>query len=366
AAVSTDKDGRFTVTGLGRDRMATLVLRSDTTTVVRLQIVTRQGPEKGWVPGDHGLYPAQFTFLLSPCKPIVGTVRDRKTGQPIAGVTVAHGNWLAQATTDAQGRFRILGAPKQDHYTVALGGRKGVPYLDYTRHDIRDTPGFEPLEVNFELERGVEISGKVTDQATGKAVRGQVMYFRSRDNPFLKDYTSLDSGLLIVSNWGQIQPDGTFTVLGVQGPGALVVCAADSTRYPRMNSEKELRTLGVNGGPSAPAHRAMRVDPREDNPASWTCDITLTQGLVRPGTVADAAGNPLSGAQVIGRTDADAPQKLDGSTFTVTGLRPGRARALVFFHAGKKLGAVAEAGAEAGQPLTGQLRPLGSLTGRAI
>src|SRR5262249_45990488 len=99
AAVSTDKDGRFTVTGLGRDRMATLVLRSAPTTVARLQIVTRQGPEKGWVPGDHGLYPAQFTFLLSPCKPIVGTVRDRKTGQPIAGVTVAHGNWLAQATT---------------------------------------------------------------------------------------------------------------------------------------------------------------------------------------------------------------------------------------------------------------------------
>jgi protocatechuate 3,4-dioxygenase beta subunit len=366
-AVRTDKEGRFALTGLGRDRLGTLVLRSETTALVRVQAVTRQGPGQGWVKGDLGLYPSRFDFVLQPCKPIVGTVRDRRTGQPVAGVkVVASGNWLAEATTDAQGRFRIIGTPKRDNYELGLGGRKGVPYLDYTRHEVPDTPGFEPVEVNLELERGLELTGKVTDQATGKPVRGQVMYMRIRDNPFLKDFTSPDSGLMIVSDWGKVQPDGTYTVLGLPGPGVLVVCAADSTRYPRINASEELNRLGVNGAPTDPAHRAVKVDPREDNPSSRTQDIVLAAGIVREGTVTDADGKALTGAEVVGLTDAESPRKLEQSTFTATGLQPQRARAMVFLHKDRRLGAVAEVRGDPDKPFTVMLRPLGSLTGRLV
>jgi hypothetical protein len=312
------------------------------------------------------LYPARFDFLLSPCKPIVGTVRDRKTGKPVVGVTVAHSNWLAEAKTDEQGRFRIIGAPKQEQYAVTLGGRKGVPYIDWTRHDIPDTPGFEPLEVNFELERGVEITGKVIDQATGKPVRGNITYAHTRDNPFASQYTTLDGGKMIVSHWGEIQPDGTFTVLGIPGPGVLWVCAADSTRYPRINPQDELTRLGVSSWPSAPTHRVLKIDPREDNPASLTCEVTLTPGLARQGTVVDADGKALAGTRAVGLTDSESPTNLDGSNFTVTGLRPKQARALVFFHPGKKLGGVAGASPDSDKPVTATLRPLGSLSGRLV
>jgi RNA polymerase sigma factor (sigma-70 family) len=367
-SVTTDKAGRFTLTGLGCGRVATIFLRSEKTAIVRLQVAAWPGPEDGWVRGQHGLYPERFKFLLAPCKPIVGTVRDKKTGKPIADVKVATGNWIDECTTDAEGRFRIIGSPKlQSGYVIALGGRKGVPYIDYTQHDIADTPGLEPLRVDFELERGVEISGKILDQATGKPVRGSVMYFYTRDNPFTKNYTTLGGARLIVSDWGKIGPDGSFTVLGIPGPGVLVVLAADSARYPRFDSRQELWKLGVNGWPAAPAQLAVKVDPREDNPKSLTCGVlTLTPGATKQGIVADADGKPLEGARVVGLTDSDRPQKLEGSTFAATGLEPKRQRALVFFHEGKKLGAVIgvdDAGANA---FTVKLRPLGSLKGRLV
>src|SRR5439155_8596031 len=141
----------------------------------------------------------------------------------------------------------------QAKYAITLGGRKGVPYLDYSRHDVPDTPGLEPLRVDFELERGVEVSGRVTDGATGKPVRGRVMYFHTRANPFVKEYVTLEGAKFIVSDWGKIGPDGTFTVLGIPGPGVLVVQAEDSARYPRMNSRDEMHKLGVSSWPSAPS-----------------------------------------------------------------------------------------------------------------
>jgi hypothetical protein len=368
-SVLTDKDGRFKLSGLGRDRVATLFFRSERTAIMRIQVAARPGPKDGWVRGEHGLYGSPFTFLLPPCKPIIGTVRDKKTGKPIAGVKVASSKWIDETLTDAQGRYRIIGAPKSHSYTVTLGGRKGVPYLGYTRFDIPDTPGLEPLKADFELERGLEISGKVLDKATGKPVGGSVMYFRTRDNPFAANFTTLGGLRLIVERWGDIGPDGSFTVLGIPGPGVLVVLARDSARYPRLDSRNVLWKMGVNGWPSNPAHLAVKIDPREDNPKSLTCGtLTLTPGARRQGTLTDAAGKPLTGVRVVGLTDDTTPQTLKGSTFTATGLKPKSERALVFFHEEKKLGAVvgvSDAGANA-NALTVKLRPLGAVKGRLL
>lgn len=367
SSATTDRDGRFKLTGFGRDRVATVFLRSERTAMIRLQVAVRPGPKDGWARGDRGLYGSSFTFLLPPSKPIVGTVRDRKTGKPIAGVKVASSNWIDETLTDAQGRYRIIGAAKRQAYTVTLGGRKGVPYLGYTRHNIPDTTGLEPLKVDFELERGLEISGKVEDRVTGKPVRGSVMYFRTRDNPFAANYKTLGKAVLIISRWGDIGPDGSFTVLGIPGPGVLVVLASDSARYPRLDSREVLWKMGVNGWPSAPAHLAVKIDPREDNPKSQTVGVlTLTPGIERRGTLTDAVGKPLTGVRVVGLNDDETPQKLDGSTFTATGLQPKKERALVFFDEGKKLGAVVGVSAAEANPFTVKLQPLGVVKGRLL
>lgn len=366
-SATTDKDGRFSLSGIGRDRVATLFFRSERTALMRIQVAARPGPKDGWVRGEHGLYGSPFTFLLPPCKPIIGTVRDKKTGKPIAGVKIASSNWIDETLTDSRGRYRIIGAAKRSSYTLTLGGRKGVPYLGYTRHNIPDTPGLEPLTVDFELERGLEISGKVLDKATGKPVRGSVMYFHTRDNSFASRYTTLGKASLIIGRWGEIAADGTFTVLGIPGPGVLVVLAKDSARYPRIDSRDVLWNLGVNGWPSAPAHLAVKIDPREEKPGSLNCGVlTLTPGIIRQGTLTDVAGKPVTGVRVVGLTDKTTPQKLDGSTFTATGLQPGRERAIVFLHVGKKLGAVVGVGAAGANAFTVKLQPLGAIKGRLL
>ncbi len=64
----------------------------------------------------HGLHTASVSVA-----PVVGIVRDAKTGEPLPGVTVAGdlfaGKWLiglrdVLSQTDAQGRFRVAGMPK--------------------------------------------------------------------------------------------------------------------------------------------------------------------------------------------------------------------------------------------------------------
>jgi hypothetical protein len=243
-----------------------------------------------------------------------------------------------------------------------------VPYLGYTRFDIPDTPGFEPVKVDFELERGLEITGRVLDRATGKPVRGSVRYFRTGDNPFAANYKTLGQDPFGISEWGAIGPDGSFTVLGIPRPGVLVVLAWDSARYPRIDSRVVLTNLGVNSWPTAPAQLTVKIDPREGNPKSLNCGVlTLTPGSKRQGTVTDVAGKPLAGVRVVGLTD-DTPQKLAGSTFTATGLQPKQERALVFLDDGRKLGAVvgvSDAGTNA-KAMTVKLQPHGTLKGRLL
>jgi RNA polymerase sigma factor (sigma-70 family) len=362
----TGKDGRFRLTGFGRDRLVTVMLRGERTVATRLQVALRDGPRAGWVKGDIGLYPTGFTFLLPPTKPIVGTVRDRKTGKPIAGVLVSHGHHWAQATTDEKGEYRIIGAPKQAKHEIALGGKKGVPYIDYTRHDVPDTPGLEPLRVDFELERGVEISGRVLDKATGKPVRGEVHYFHSRDNPNVKDFTTLGGGKFIISKWGEIAPGGSFTALGIPGPGALVVVAKDSTRYRRVNASAELGRLKSNAFTSAPAHAVVAINASEKDPKSLSHTFRLTPAVSRPGRVTDPDGKPVVGARAAGLTDGTEPTALASDSLTMTGLGGSRDRAVVVIHEGRRLGALAAVRGDSDKPFEVKLHPLGALAGRLV
>jgi RNA polymerase sigma factor (sigma-70 family) len=366
ASVVTGKDGRFRLAGLGRDRVLTLVLRGERTVAARLQVPLCDGPKEGWVKGDHGLYPTGFTFMLAPTKPIVGTVRDRKTGKPIAGVLVAHSNYHARTTTNEKGEYRIIGAPKESRYMISLGGGKGVPYIDYTRHDIPDTQGLEPLQVDFELERGVEISGRILDRVTGKPVRGRVDYFLRQDNPNTKDFTTLGGGKFIISKWGEIGPDGSFTVLGIPGPGVLVARAHDSTAYVRIDARALLQQRKVISFPIGATHGFIDVDASENDPKSRTVTINLTPAGRRAGRILGPDGKLVAGAQATGLTDSLTPTRLATDKLTMPGLRKGQNRALVVLHPQRKLGAVATVSGDSDQPFEVKLGPLGTLTGRLV
>ncbi len=363
----TGKDGRFRLTGLGRDRLMHVLLEGDNIERGDFEVVTRLELPKGLSGGNNGVYPARFDHLSGPAKSIAGTVRDKRTGKPIAGIRVAcpmTPSWIWD-TTDAQGRYRLTGVPKRKQYYVGAGG---PPYFNCTKLDVVDTPGLEPITVDFALERGIAVRGNLLDKATGKPIRGRVSYVSLPDNPNLKDFSDLGKAQILVSDSGRTQADGSFTVVAVPGPGMLSATADDAQHYLRTEVKVG---KGLENSIPEQWHTLVPIAPSEKDARSTVHDIALESARIRKGTVVGPDGKPLAGAHFaglsglvqlrFGRNDT-----LETASFTVGGLAPGGSRNLVFIHREKKLAKVQKVlGAEEG-PLTVRLEPLGALAGRIL
>ena len=93
--VTTDAEGRFRLTGIGRNRLVVAQLDGPTIASQHLHILTRpgeaievtqfQGARRRVVTTYYG---ASFRHVAAPTKPIVGVVRDKDTKKPLAGITI--------------------------------------------------------------------------------------------------------------------------------------------------------------------------------------------------------------------------------------------------------------------------------------
>jgi hypothetical protein len=319
-------------------------------------------------------YAARFVHRAAPAKPFAGTVREKGTGKPVAGVEVncplisGSGTFTdltsvggLTATTDDRGRYRLAGVPKSRQYHLAAGGG---PYFA-SPQIVNDTAGLEPVTADFELERGVLVRGRLTDTATGRPVRGTVYYLPQPGNPHLKEYPAFAT---TSTNQASVEKDGSFAVAAVPGPGLLCARAAED-RFVRA------RVDGHGSPPPVllqivPFHAIVAIDVSEKEPKSQVCAITVDPGRAVSGTVLSPDGAPLEGVFAAGLTAAyslldssPAKPKLPAAAFTAVGLDPGGARTLVFWHEEKKLAkAVLVRGKEAG-PLAVRLEPFGAVTG---
>jgi RNA polymerase sigma factor (sigma-70 family) len=379
----TDKDGRFVLKGVGRNRVVTLLTRGERNEAMQFQMVARAGPNAGWKSGYLGLYPAGGEIVVGPTKPIVGTIRDRKTGKPAPGVTVACVTQRSKAmetTTDENGRYRITGSPKQKSYTISLGGKKGYPYLDYTHFDVPDTEGLVPLVVDLTVERGVEITGRVLARDGRRPVRGHVGYTELPDNPHVKNFPTLQGFKHLVSDWGRVEADGSFRVVGIPGRGVLVVAADEKLRFAQVDPYREFVVKHKLQG-MREAHAVIPVDPPANRPRPADVgDILLEPAAEVTGRVVDPDGKPLPGAAVAGLRDrsglVDAPplrdaesgsvKVLKGATFTARSRRPGEKTALIFYHPEKKLARIVSPEAAPGKVLEVRLQRCGTVTGRVV
>ncbi len=360
ATVTTGKDGRFRLTGFGRERILEITIYGSTIAKTHLQALTRKGPSSGWIRGHYGLYSCKIDYLAAPCKPITGTVRDKQTGKPIANVSV----WVVQNTnigarTDSQGRYRIVGAAKSNEYQVDAAGMpyNAMPYFYHRKKHIADTPGFDPITVDLEMERGILVRGRLTDKSTGKPVQGEITYQAEPDNPHLKDYVDAVNG-----GSAKTASDGSFAVLAIAGPGRLHAKADDANRFVRGESARG----------SFQFHAEARINPSEDDPKSMTCDIALEPARVLSGSVVGPDGKPLAEVYAAGRwpiysLDFMSHERLQSNSFEVGGLKPGQPRTLVFLHPQKKLGKVVKLQGGETKPLLVRLAPLdAALTGRIL
>jgi len=389
--VQTGADGRFQIQGIGRERVVSLLIEGPTIATQQVKVMTRPGERIQPTPKGQGRLGPVTTYHGAPCdlvmmptRHVVGVVRDKDTGKPLAGVTVrSHRihkdfdlNGLVRTTTDKEGRYRLVGLPKGEGNAIIaetyghLSRTDDRPYLAAIRA-VGNPPGLEPVTVDMAMKRGIWVKGRVLDKATGRPVPAGFDYFCLADNPhagelpllerFPGDYTDKDGSFQLVALPGR----GLIAVRAVQNKYLMAV-GADQIKGQRIDK------LTFDTDPyhlyAGNFHTIVEVSPGPED-ESITCNVVLEPGYTLKGTVVDPDGKPLSGAiQVAGLRPMGYWEKnlLKEGTLTLWGLRPDKPRLLHVKHEGKRLVGWIVVHGDEKDPLRVRLEPWGTFTGRLV
>ncbi len=388
-AAASDADGRFRVEGVGRERIAKLLIEGPGIETGEVLARTRPGPPLK-VPrqkaeprfGTFTFYGASFEHAARRSVPIVGTIRDMDNGKPLAGVTIQSytlqghpisglGRGFIRTKTDEQGRYRLTGIPVGKDNVILAVPPVDQPYL-VLRKSAELPADKDSVEIDFRLKRGVWIRGRVTDAATGEPVRAEVEYFFRLEGQREKRIP----GFARLNTLYRTDEEGRYAIPGLPGRGIVGVHAYEHERYPRAAGAE-----AIEGGDRSHGGLSFRTDPSICNPRNFHAvaevnpaedaesveqDFVLDPARTLTGTVLDPDGQPLTGAEFSGLTEFSGWRPLDSATFTVQGYRPDKPRTLQVIHKGRKLagGRVLE-GPQQG-PLTARLEPWGAIRARVV
>jgi hypothetical protein len=381
--VTTDADGRFRLTGVGRDRLVSLALEGPAGTTGGVRVVTRPTGSAYDMPRIHGV-PFEHVFATTAAPPIRGVVRDKLTGAPLAGVKISAQVAGLATFTDPQGRYELFDRPTAPHFTVTARAQSGQPYLA-AEVQLPRPPGQGPITADFELLRGLPVRGRVLDRATGRPPRrATVEYYPLYPNPHTAALTIVNR-LTPVSS-ALVQPDGSYRLSILPGPGVVLVAASPRDSYATARiDERAVANLFNDGknhgggswidvalGPRLSTCRcvdrynALALINPEDQARSLALDLTLHRAPPLPGMVVGPDGQPLARARVCGLTSMPEVETLQGASFIIEGLNPRRTRRLTFYHREKELAKDLTIPGDRIQELTVQLEPCGVVRGRTV
>jgi RNA polymerase sigma factor (sigma-70 family) len=409
--VTTGKDGKFRLTGLGRERLVELMVSGPTIQQVKVRVVTRKGidvqdlskPDAEYLKQNGpflrpnflpfpALYGSTFEHLVGPTKPLVGVVRDKATGKPMAGVRVigrVGARWLYDITdietvTDEKGRYKLTGFAKTDRYLVGVVTKDRTTYLPQGR-ELNDTEGLKALEADFDLVHGITLRGRLIDKATGKEAGGVVSYAPLPVNPHYLEVGRPGSVVFeAVSQRQQAKADGSFEMTVFPGDGVVSAYANDNRYLPLLvtpeDEKKGASTGGVSagGGSFVRGHAYRLIDP-EEGAEPLKLDLEFLTGRALTGTVVGPDGKPLTGAT---GTVTQAPQanstphpdphvpvlrtKKDSAEFILENVDPRRPTILIFRHPEKNLVVRVEVRGDEKETLTARLQPGCKVAGRIL
>jgi hypothetical protein len=330
----------------------------------------------------HTYYGASFRHLAAPTKPVLGIVRDKETKNPLAGVTIQsihtagnpiYGRDVITATTDSQGRYRLVGMPRgEGNRIIAIPG-SSQPYLISTA-DVADSPGLEPVKVDFELKRGIWIEGKITDNTTGKPLQAHVEYMAASSNPNLKDHAGFKDLYFGFPGYGdESKKDGTYKLVGLPGPGFIVV--PHSTGRLRATERDDKFGMKEHSIEAAPYELSIlsnysalaAIEPAK-RIESVKQDLTLDLGWTFTGTVHGEDGKPLAGSRMF---NVYGPcmrwmERMDTSDFIVRGYKPDQSPIIVFQYPEKNLVGLLQPPKENGGVITVQMKKGATVSGRLL
>jgi RNA polymerase sigma factor (sigma-70 family) len=400
--VQTDKDGRFRLSGFGRERLVELIVQGPAIEQVDVRVVTRMdvdakalgkpGPEilrqfgvRGKLPFPMpALYGARFEHHVGPTKPLVGTVRDKETGKPLAGVRLVGATDEfrglpsdVETITDVQGCYRLVGLPKARGYSIRVETLPEAVHLPQLR-EVDDTEGLKPIPVDFELTRGIVVEGRLLDQATGRPVIGTVDYAPLAGNPAF-DAQIRGGRDALVRQHRPVGKDGKFRILAFPGPG-VVFGFNESRKYlsavVRTEDKKRLgdplSQLGNHFFLLGSANVYRVIEPAE-KAGPIRLDLEFLIGKTVTGSVVGPDGKPVGGARAMGLTrlgvNADAQPVIQfgkNGAFTAVNLDPRRPGEFVVYQAERQLAGRVRLTGDETRPVTVRLERLGKVKGRVL
>jgi hypothetical protein len=373
---ATGNDGRFRITGVGRNRLVHLGLEGATIGHDEFRVVSL--PKAG-VHASHTS--AVFDYVAARGRLIRGVVRDRITRTPVPGVKMSFDDYGPVVRTDERGRYELPGDNRLSSFVLRAQSREHPSFAMELR--VPNKPGRDPLLADFELVGGISLRGRVLDQDTKQpSKRAVVHYYPLYPNRYSEALAN--SGTRPAST-APVQADGSYNLVVLPGPGVVLVAAFPRDWYATawLDEQKLASVLGAEfkpvGGSTIPIAVAGRPGRRtverynaislikpEQSAKQLTRDLMLQPARGLRGTVVGPDGRPLSGTRVMGLTTSPDSETLESALFTVEGLNPRQARVLYFSHRDKRLGKVLTIAGDATSPLTIQLEPYGVVSGRIV
>jgi RNA polymerase sigma factor (sigma-70 family) len=395
-SATTDADGRFALPGVGEERLVSLRLSGGGIAAAEAWVVNRPGFDarpynqatlENLPKGERGfngrwmLSGPEVSVVTESEKIIRGIVTQGDTGRACPGALVRltrkNGGTLLpfylRATTNAEGRYEIRGAAKAKSYQVEVGSDPKAGYLGRSVR-IEDTPGYRPLTADIRLKKGVIVTGKMIDRATGGPVDGFVVMADLFDNPFVNEYS--EGEVSNVFNWAMdfrgTDADGVFRAVTIPGPvllmggprgeGAVYKRQIPDPKYPQY-FKNHGDYYGYRGsGTTIVQGTFCKVLQLKSDDVVVKQDIVLERenvlGVVK---LQDADGRPLAGVDAWGEAN-----RVEGDTCTFYGEASTKPQLLVLYEPKRKLATTLLLKAGEKLPPVVKLKPMGSVQGRLL
>ncbi|HEX7378045.1 MAG TPA: M56 family metallopeptidase [Pirellulales bacterium] len=409
-ATVTDQEGRFELSGVGAERVASVNISARGLVSADLEIVNRAGfnaepynkaaQESLPTPMRNS---ARFSGLAGPVFEHVaetelvvhGEVHDARSGhKAVAGAIVsmqARGiNNPISTRTDEQGRFELRGVPRDSDSVLFVHPPKEGNLLVQSKK-LALAPGQTVFKVDIELKEGAVVEGRVFDQATGRGVKSSVRFIPLPENEQPSQFvagisaanTTDDDGRFrllampgVVVLMAQAQPEeqrGSFRAsLQRRGkPNAYRQATFSEEDRKRANVTEVAEDLYFTDNNNVRQHlgsiNAVKVLDLKPGGKPTTCDLALDPGKTTTINIEDGQGQPVVDTVVSGV--ADVGQRVfqaAEATRTVYGLGADRPRLVWILQPQRHLAAsVILTGDEPG-PAKVRLDAAASISGRAV
>jgi protocatechuate 3,4-dioxygenase beta subunit len=380
AGVKSDRAGRFTLKGIGRERLVEVLVRGAGLETAHKFARTRVGEtiemRNQFARSMAKIEPGKCKFELGPSVPIQGQVVDSETRRALAGVRVVSTTALGVRTvTDAQGHYRLDGLPLGDAMLEVIppsGGRN----LSVDA-EVATALGTREMRRDIAVPAGVLVRGRAIDERTGKPVEGLLIYFAYETNP--EGQKARELSFRHRQRGVQTDAEGRFAIPVLAGPGILALRAGAEFRFGVGAEQIDCPTF-ENAGPvgGGKIFRTMPGLCQADNfnllvplnpqpeAQEMTVDLKLRSGVEVTARVRTIDGGPPGTYYVLGAGNANAWTEQSADRFTIVGCYPEETRRMFLFQPARNLVASADVTGVPPEPIEIRLRPGASVTGRLL